>query len=86
MMVLLPVLAAVRAGSLGAGLGAAGAGVGNYPAASLAYNVSPTGNGWPTQSTFSVQVCVPTLPATAGLRHSPHQRCHPTLASPGGQR
>ena len=62
-MVLLPVLAAVRAGSLGAGLGGGGAGVGNYPAASLAYNVSPTGNGWQTKSTFSVQVCVPTLPA-----------------------
>jgi len=73
MMVLLPVLAAVRAGSLGAGLGAAGAGVGNYPAASLAYNVSPTGNGWQTKSTFSVQVCVPTLPATPWLACGTHR-------------
>ena len=74
-----------------------GGGVGDFPNAALAFNVTPTGNGFPTMSTLSVQVRMVELDmdineqwsavsCDAGIQRHPHRqrsyRIRLTIARP----
>lgn len=57
-----------------------GGGVGDFPNAALAFNVTPTGNGFPTMSTLSVQVRMVELDTDINEQWSAVGVCLVTLA------